>query len=48
MSEVGLRIHYQNAKKAGLSFKQVAAVLKIVGVVGLFSYVNSAGYLTRN
>lgn len=47
MSEPGLDIHYRNARKAGLTFREVAAVLKIVGVVGLLSYINSAPRLTR-
>ncbi|MGC4250041.1 MAG: carboxymuconolactone decarboxylase family protein [Sphingobium sp.] len=47
MFEPGLRIHYENARKAGLSFREVAAVLKIVGVVGLYSYIRSSARLMR-
>lgn len=45
MSELGLKIHFANARKAGMTFPQVAAVLKIVGVVGLLAYVNSARHI---
>jgi alkylhydroperoxidase/carboxymuconolactone decarboxylase family protein YurZ len=47
MSELGLRIHYANARKVGMTFRQVAAVLKIVGVVGLLAYINSAPRLVE-
>lgn len=42
MSEVGLRIHYESAKKLGIKFSRISAVLKIVGVIGLLSYINSS------
>lgn len=45
MSQLGLRIHFKNAKKTGVTYKQVAAVLQIVGAVGFFSYIRSAKHL---
>ncbi|MCW0210376.1 carboxymuconolactone decarboxylase family protein [Achromobacter veterisilvae] len=47
MSELGLRIHFRNARKAGVAFKQVAAVLKIVGVVGFLAYIRSSRHLAH-
>ncbi|MFT3975540.1 MAG: carboxymuconolactone decarboxylase family protein [Sphingomonas bacterium] len=42
MYKRGLRIHYDNACKAGLTFREVAAVLKIVGAVGLLPYIRAS------